>query len=171
MTNDNDYKDFADSVAPSANAKILDGIHLKISQEKPSIANTAMQMGLIHIASSLITLMICPQFGVRIFFEGHGLMGLFMRAGSQACFLFCGAFYLGVTFLIARNFMQPDSWILIRKVRALFAGALALLSMGALTMIGQKLSFELGLMWFLGAYVSAWLTSLPHPRRSLISNG
>lgn len=167
----NDFKEFTEIKASAANSKLLDDVHLKIAQEKPALSHVAMQIGAIHLLSSFVTLLICPQFGVRLFFDGHGLMGFFMRAGSEACFIFCGAFYLGVTFLIARNTLQPDAWIMIRKVRVLFAVVLAFLSMGALTMIGNKLSFEMGLMWFLGAYVGAWITSLPHPKRSLISNG
>ena len=144
---------------------VLDKIHAQIRAERPTIAATALKLFAIHVVSSVLTLTVCPQFGFRLFFQGHGLMEFFMRAGSQGCFLFCGGFYLGTSFLLARFLLDYDSWVLIRKVRVLFAGVLALVSMGVLSMLGSALSFELGLMWFLGTYLGAWLASLPSPAR------
>jgi hypothetical protein len=88
-----------------------------------------------------------------------------MRAGLQGGYLFCGSFYLGASFLLARFVLSPDAWILLRRLRAPFAGLLALLSMAALTNLGHAVPFELGLMWFLGTYLGAWLISLPPPLR------
>lgn len=131
----------------------------------PSALSVAVKMGLIHVFSSLLTLMVCPQFGFRLFFEGHGLMHYFMKAGSVACFALCGAFYLGSTLWISKIFLGEFEWELVRKHPGLSLGALSLISIGLFSMISHTLNFEIGLVWLLGALVSGIVplrTSVSH---------
>lgn len=131
----------------------------------PRLSTVAVKLVLIHLASSALTLMACPQFGLRLFFSGHGLMHYFMKAGSVACFGFCGAFYLGTTFWIAKIFLGEFEWVIVRKNAVLGLGALSLLSLGTFSMLSQELNFEVSFVWLLGAIVSAsipLLTSVRH---------
>jgi RNA polymerase sigma factor (sigma-70 family) len=120
----------------------------------PPFALVATKMGCIHLLSSILTLMACPQFGLRLFFEGQGLMHYFMQAGNVACFAFSGAFYLGASFWIAKVFLGEFEWALLRRNSAMFLSALALISLGAFSLIMQNITFENGLVWVLGALVS-----------------
>lgn len=165
-----EFSDFKNSESKSSHNKMtLEKVHEQILAEAPRLSMVLAQLLGLHLISSLITLMICPQFGIRLFFDGHGLMSFFMQAGTQGCFLLCGLFYLGTSFAAARLFFNHEEWIFIRKTRVLSATVLALLSMGVLKMYGEELNMQLSAMWFLGAYLGSWLASVPRLR--VISKG
>jgi hypothetical protein len=157
-----DFESFLESGHAQLEPSALENLKKEIF---PSLSKIALKVGLIHLASSLLSLMACPQFGFRLFFSGHGLMHYFMKAGSVACFAFCGAFYLGASFWIAKIFLGEFEWAVLRKNSALSLSALSLLSLGAFSMMTQELSFEAGFVWLLGALVSGaipLLTSVSH---------
>ncbi|MGZ3804605.1 MAG: hypothetical protein ACXVB4_10370 [Pseudobdellovibrionaceae bacterium] len=147
-------KDFA-SFLESGQSQLDPSVLEKIKKEIfPRPSAVALKMGLIHLLSSVFTLMACPQFGLRLFFSGHGLMHYFMKAGSLACFAFCGAFYLGATFWAAKIFLGEFEWEVLRKNPALSLGGVALLSLGVFSMISHDLNFEAVFVWLLGACLS-----------------
>lgn len=157
-----DFESFLESGHAQLDATVLDTLKKEIF---PSLSSVAVKLGLIHLVSSVLTLMACPQFGLRLFFEGHGLMHYFMKAGSVACFGFCGAFYLGTTFWIAKLFLGEFEWAVLKKNSVLSLGALSLLSLGVFAMInGHELTFEVGFVWLLGAIVSATIPLLTQVR-------
>ncbi len=161
-----DFESFLESGHAQLEPSSLESLKKEIF---PSISNVALKMGLIHLASSILTLMACPQFGLRLFFGGHGLMHYFMKAGSIACFAFCGAFYLGSSFWIAKIFLGEFEWALLRKNSILTLGILSLLSLGAFSIMSRELNFEVGFVWFLGAVISGAIPLLTDVRhRSLI---
>jgi len=148
-----DFESFLESGHAQLESSVLDSLKKELF---PSFSSVAIKLGLIHLASSVLTLMACPQFGLRLFFEGHGLMHYFMKAGSVACFALCGALYLGATFWIAKIFLGEFEWAAVRKNAVLSMGTISLLSLGAFAMInGPELNFEVGFVWLLGAIVSA----------------
>jgi hypothetical protein len=146
-----DFESFLESGHAQLPSSALDQLKKELF---PPLSAVATKMGLIHLLSSVLTLMACPQFGLRLFFEGHGLMHYFMQAGSVACFAFCGAFYLGTSFWIAKIFLGEFEWAVMRKNAALFLGAVSLISLGVFSMIDPDFTFEIGLVWLLGAIVS-----------------
>lgn len=152
-----DFESFLESGPQRLNPAVLGNIKKEIF---PPLSTVAVKMGLIHLVSSVFTLMACPQFGLRLFFEGHGLMHYFMKAGSVACFSFCGAFYLGASFWIAKIFLGEFEWEVLRKNAVLSLGALSLLSLGTFSMMSPELHFEAGFVWFLGAVLSGALPLL-----------
>lgn len=156
-----DFESFLESGHAQLPASSLENLKKEIF---PSLSHVAMKLGLIHLASSILTLMLCPQFGFRLFFEGHGLMYYFMQAGNVACFGFCGAFYLGTSFWLAKIFLGEFEWLLLRKNSVLALASLSLLSLGAFSMLGHELSFEVGFVWLLGALVSAAIPLLTQVR-------
>ena len=157
-----DFESFLESGHAQLEPTVLDSLKKEIF---PSLTNVAMKLGLIHLVSSMLTLMACPQFGLRLFFEGHGLMHYFMKAGSVACFGFCGAFYLGSTFWIAKIFLGEFEWVVLKKNSVLSLATVALVSLGAFAMINcHELTFEVGFVWLLGAIVSASIPLLTQVR-------
>jgi hypothetical protein len=164
-----DFESFLESGHAQLDSEALD--HLK-KEIFPSLSQVAIKLGVIHLVSSFMTLMACPQFGLRLFFEGHGLMHYFMKAGSVACFGFCGAFYLGATFWIAKFVLGEFEWNVLKKNSVLSLSTIALVSLGAFAMFNSReLTFEVGFVWLLGAIVSATIPLLTQVRhRPLFKN-
>lgn len=164
----NDFNDFISSSESPAPQRLLGKIQHEIQRTTPGLLEVIVLLGGIHFLSSVLSLAACPQFGVRLFFEGHGLDHLFMHAGHEACFFLCGFFYLGLTFLLARWALPKDAWLVLKKSRFATVTALGLLSMGSLSIIGHTLSFELSVIWFFGAYLGATLPFGGFNKRKLV---
>lgn len=169
--NKNDFNEF---LAPSEKGSsshsprhLIIKVQDKISAELPSLFEVFTLLGLVHLLASVVSLAACPQFGIRLFFDGPALDHFFMPLGHEACFFLCGFFYLGSSFLFAKIVFPTDAWIVLKKSRFISVTALGLLSMGTLSMIGHALSFELSLIWFFGAYLGAWLPFKLQNLRSL----
>lgn len=164
-----DFEDFlkTDTVVPSEH------VHRRLQQvvleEAPRTTTTAMKLAGTHLAASIITLTACPQFGLRLFYDGHGLMHYFMDLGDAACWFLCGFFYLSVTALMARFVLQPGDWGLLRQRRMLWMPSLIALTMGALIMMSGEFSVQYGLMWALGSGAALWLFS-PGPLHFAVSS-
>lgn len=161
-----DFESFLESGHAQLAPEALDNLKKEIF---PSLSHVAIKLGLVHLVSSFLTLMACPQFGMRLFFEGHGLMHYFMKAGSVACFGFCGAFYLGTTFWIAKFVFGEFEWSVLKKNSVLSLATIALVSLGAFAMFNiqlnsHELTFEVGFVWLLGAIVSATIPLLTQVR-------
>ncbi|WP_413561368.1 hypothetical protein [Bdellovibrio sp. HCB209] len=157
----NDFESFKNEVSETSGSSfVLNKIQAEIARTAPKKSSVAFKMGAIHLGSSLVTLMACPQFGTRLFFEGEGLMDVFMKISPMFCQAFCGAFYLSVTFVIARLLLSYDEWLVINRSRGLSIGGLALLSLGVFAMLAQGISFEAGVFWIFGAIVAAEMASV-----------
>jgi hypothetical protein len=157
-TNNNDFNEFND-LTPADNSsyqrKLLLKLNNQVTAELPHISEVILLIGLTHIIASFISLALCPQFGVRLFFQSAGLDSYFMPLGHEACFFMCGFIYLGGTFFLASLIFPTDAWIVLKQSRFLIITAFGLISMGTLTMIGHSASIELSTIWFLGSYLGA----------------
>jgi len=78
------------------------------SDLSPGHVEMAVRVGRIHVLSSLLSVAVCPQFGVGPLGGGHGLMGFFMRFGDIGCAIGCGAFYMGFTVALSHALLGPD---------------------------------------------------------------
>lgn len=157
----NEFKEFTQETKTNGSEKNLLSILDQIQKSLPSIPAVFGQLLLVHGFSSLLTLIACPQFGMRVFFpaEAQSLMDVFMVLGHEACFFLCGVFYLGSSFLFAKWILSSDSFLVIKRSRFVMVMSLALLSLGFFRMWGDALSFELTFLWFLGAYLGASLST------------
>ncbi|WII71802.1 hypothetical protein QJS83_15160 [Bdellovibrio sp. 22V] len=156
-----DFESFAnDTATESGSSFVLSKIHSQLKKELPSPWRVASKLGLAHLAGSFVTLMSCSQFGVQLFFDGGGLMHLFMKISPSFCYAFCGALYFSISFLIARMTLRPDEWLMIARSKVLSISSLALVSLGGLSLVSHEVNFETGLLWLFGAAVGGELVTL-----------
>ncbi len=142
---------------PSAalTSRILGDAHRALH---PSAWRVFTKLAGIHFAVALLTLSVCPQFGFRIFGEGHGLMHTFMQFGVVGCMAACGAFFVGTSVLVASLLLLPEEIRVLRQRRALQLGSLTTLSLGAFFMANTTIVAHLGLIWAAGSVFGGLLT-------------
>lgn len=156
----NEFASFSEETPERGSDFILQRIHSQIALEKPSFRKVALKIGGAHLLGSFITLMACSQFGVRLFFQGGDLMHVFMRISPLLCEAMCGALYFVLSLLAARFILTAEEWIQVQKSRTLTIASLALLSLGAFSLVSHEVNFETGLMWFFGAALGGELISV-----------
>ncbi len=143
-----------ESLSPVLHDRIANTYSLIIKKMNPSLSSLTRKVLLTHLFASLVTLSLCNQMGIRLFFSGPGLMEYFMNFGYWACMGFCGAFYMGSTFLVLPFVTSLDERNFYKKQLPLLVGGLSALSLLSLTLIGSSVSFGLVLIWLLGAEIS-----------------
>lgn len=156
----NDFTIFSEETSERGSDLILQRIHSQIALEKPTLRKVALKIGAAHLLGSFVTLMACSQFGVRLFFEGGDLMHLFMKVSPLLCEAMCGALYFVLSILAARFILTAEEWIQVQKSRTLLIASLALVSLGAFSLVSHEVNFETGLMWFFGAALGGELISV-----------
>ena len=157
-----DFESFVNDSSETVGAsRVLNKIHAEIAATAPKKSHVAIKLGGIHLASSAVTLMACPQFGVRLFFQGEGLMHYFMKISPLFCQSFCGAFYLATTIILARLLLSYDEWLVLMRSRVLTIGSVALVSLGVFAMLARGISWEAGVFWIFGATLAGEVASLP----------
>ncbi|MFL5813890.1 MAG: hypothetical protein ACJ763_09965 [Bdellovibrionia bacterium] len=152
-----EYQEFLnkqESPPKKASEQILAQIHQDLH---PSVWKTFSKLSLIHFAVALVTLSICPQFGIRLLGEGMGLMHVFMGLGDLGCPLACGFFFTGTTLLVASLVLRPEEIRALRRNRFTEALALTLLSLGFFVMIRAEIALGFALLWMLGSIIGSLL--------------
>ena len=157
-----DYEVFTSGDHPAGSSFILAQIHEKLNL--PSPWKAATKLGVAHLLSSVVILSACAQFGVRLFFPGHGLMHYFMQISPTFCMSFCGALYLATTFLIARGLLTRDEFLVIYRSKVLSILSVALISLGGFALVSHEVTFQAGILWLFGAVVGAEFASLSKTR-------
>lgn len=109
------------------------------------------KISLIHFAVGIITLSLCPQFGIRIFGQGLGLIHFFIMLGTYGCIVVCGAFFVGTSLFASSLILSRDELRVLRKHRSFHISALVLLSLGAFIMAGAEILFIFALAWAVGS--------------------
>lgn len=103
----NEFKEFmtSDRTPPHAlTQSVFDRIERTI---EPPLNHVLPRFFGVNIAVALLTLTICPQFGIGPVGGGHGIAAFFMEINMTACALFCGSFFIGFSTLIATFFLSP----------------------------------------------------------------
>lgn len=154
-----DFEDFK-TVEPMSPPPILsDRIFARVQNDlNPSPWKVFAKLSIIHFLSALVTLSICPQFGVRALGEGMGLMHYFMSLGTYGCMVACGSFFLGSTVLVAMLLLRPEEVRVIRSHRLSELGTLTGLSMGFFLMLEVEFVLGFFLAWALGSFAGGVLT-------------
>ncbi|MEN0058984.1 MAG: hypothetical protein AAGB31_09125 [Bdellovibrio sp.] len=166
----NDFESFVqNSSQESGSRHILNQVRQQIEKERPLRSQVITKMAIAHSIGTVVTLMSCEQFGLRLFFSGEGLMHYFMQISPTFCMSFCGALYFAISFLCARFILQPEEWLLIMRSRILSISLLALVTLGAFAIFSHEMRPENILLWFLGASLGGEgvsLLRLPHRIKS-----
>ena len=98
--------------------KILHSIKSKVI---PATIPLLLKIFILHLFAAIISLSLCPQFGVKLFNFDINLMSSFMIFGMTLCQFLCGAFFSSLSTLIIwigltrdeRHFIKfHKSWIL-----------------------------------------------------------
>jgi hypothetical protein len=152
-----EYQEFLNKQEPPPN-KVSEQLFAHIHQElHPSVWKTFSKLSLIHFVVALITLSICPQFGIRLLGDGMGLMSAFMKLGDLGCPLACGFFFTGTTLLAASLVLRPEEIRALRRNRFTELVALTLLSLGFFVMIRAEIALGFALLWIIGSIVGSLL--------------
>jgi hypothetical protein len=154
----NEFEDFknAESVTPPQG--VSDQILARVQNNlNPSAWRVFAKLAGIHVVTALVTLSICPQFGIRVFGSGTGLMGYFMSLGKYGCMVACGCFFLGSSVLVAIALMRPEEIRVIRSRRLFELGALTLLSLGFFIMLQAQVVLGIFVAWTFGSLLGGIL--------------
>jgi hypothetical protein len=74
----------------------------------PRIPGILWKVAGLHLVAALVSLAICPQFGIGPFGGDTGLMALLMNWGWAACAAGCGAAFMMGTGILSALFLTPD---------------------------------------------------------------
>lgn len=147
-----DYQEFMASSDVKPPEKLRDSIFSVVHRDlNPNPWQIFAKISLIHFFVGVVTLSLCPQFGVRVFGEGMGLMHLFTAFGTYGCMAACGAFFVGSSLLVSAFILNRDELRVLRKHRLLQVAAITLLSLGAFIMADAEILLGFGLAWAVGS--------------------
>lgn len=152
-----DFESFAADTSPAASPRLLTGLQEKLAGELPSPWTVALKLGGIHTLSTLLTMTSCSQFGLRLFNTGHDLMHTFMNISPTFCETFCGAYYLAITFLLARFLLAREEWLVLLRNRTLSIASVSFISLGVFSALSHEVTWSSALLWIFGATLGAEL--------------
>ena len=72
----------------------------------PSKLQVLQKSLVLHMASLIVTLSVCPQFGLGPLGGGHGIMHIVMDYGELACAAFCAGFFFSNSLAFMWIFMS-----------------------------------------------------------------
>jgi hypothetical protein len=114
------------------------------------------KIAILHLASSLVTLSLCQQFGIKLM-GGFDLMHVFMGAGLFLCQIFCGAFYFGSSTLLIAVLLPRHEFVWVKN-HAWSLGLVTLVSsMVLLSIMGEAFGSLYLAAWFVGAALTGSL--------------
>jgi hypothetical protein len=147
-----DYLEFLNSEGFAPSLALTEKLKNNIFQDlHPNFWLVLSKLALIHLVSAVVTLSLCPQFGFGLFGVEMGLMHFFNLFGDYVCFALCGAFFIGMTLLIASFLLRPEETRQIRKYWPLQISALILLSLGFFIMVEAEIIFGFASLWIFGS--------------------
>jgi len=156
--NPNDFNDFASAhLEPprDLNEKLL----LRVNHElHPPLIQVFAKVASIHFIVGMLTLLVCPQFGVRILGDGMGLMNQFMIFGDLGCRVACGLFFFSSSMLVAALLLRREEMKALRQNQILGVSTLALLSLGVFTMAHAEVVAGFAIAWLFGSVLGGWMS-------------
>jgi hypothetical protein len=172
--NKKDYEDFIESVGEIKSPSVLDRLMKTVEKElNPSQWTILFKLLTVHLFSSLVTLSICPQFGVRVFGKGHGIMEYFMYFGNNVCFLLCGTFFLGTTVIAFKFITSRPEWNAFKRYHLIYCISLSTSSLFVFAYFSANILLGLSIFWLIGAVFGAMaiikLASFPWKKVSFSS--
>ncbi len=142
------------SVPPTLTMRILGHVADDLN---PSAFAVFRKISFIQFLVGTFTLLFCPQFGISLT-SSQGLMPYLMKFGDSVCMLGCGALFTGLSFIIVSVALRPEEIRALKRNEVLQLVSLAALSLGSFVCVGGEIVITLGLVWALGAVLSAAVT-------------
>lgn len=139
---------------PIFTERIMDQIRKDLN---PAAWRVFAKVGFLHVFAGSLSLMLCPQFGMNPMHHG-GLMMVFMSMGPYPCMFACGAFFVGISALLAGLILRPEEVRVVRRTRVVQFGILSLLSIGVFLCMGAEIIGSLALAWVLGSVIGGLAT-------------
>ena len=130
------------------NEKILKEIKTRLN---PDLKILFLKLFVIHLITALLTLSICPQYGLSVFKISFNLMDTFMKIGPLFCDFACGTFFTSTSILTAFFILSRDELRVLRHKIFLATLTILLPSFGFLIMFNPELFFQFSLLWALGS--------------------
>ncbi len=153
-----EFKEFVESLnqrdsgpSRSSKEKIFQMVHEDLNPNSWLIFS---KISMIHFFVGMLTLAFCPQFGLKYFGEGTGLMSYFMGFGTYACMALCGGFFVGSSLLATGFILRVEELRVLRTHRILQVSSLVLLSLGAFTMARAEVILSFAAAWAFGSLVA-----------------
>lgn len=154
-----EFKEFLDEPAfgppASLSERVLSEVHKKLN---PNSWLVFSKLSLVHFFGGLITLSMCPQFGINLLGADLGLIKVFYRFGTYGCVTACGALFISLTTILALITLRPEE---IRKVRQLWflqIATLSLLSLGVFLMLDADILWSFAIFWIIGGLLGGLMT-------------
>lgn len=157
FSNQSDSMDSPVANSPLLKSKVFDLRSSISTRLNPPWSRLFKKLAVVHVLTSLITLSLCSQMGVRLFFDGPGLMEAFMVFGFWTCMGLCGAFYIGASFLTLALFVDLDERNKFQRKIPLVVSLLSIVSLGFLLLWGASVSLAVALVWLAGAELAGIL--------------
>lgn len=111
------------------------------------------KLSFLHLIGGMLTLIVCPQFGINIFGHDYGITRYLFKLGPYGCTIACGALFIGVTVTLAVVFLAHAEIGKIKKHWPLQILAIGLLSLGSFIMLDADILFSFGLAWIVGGFI------------------
>jgi len=157
-----EFEDFSANSGVAPPSGVSARVKLKIDADlNPDLKRVLLESLGLQAVSGAVTLLFCPQFGIGPLGGGRGLMGFVESYGHAVCGLFCGAFFMSLTVILAPFWLgSPVRRVLSRNALAM-AGLLVLSSLFALLLLTLMVRGEIPHLHpeFLLAWVGAALLS------------
>ena len=121
-----EFQIFLSSPEVASPLAVGENILSKVEKDlNPSFQSVFSKVLAVHAVTSLISLSLCSQFGIRAL-PVLDLMNSFMKiAGESICMMVCGALYLGLSALMISFMLGSDELRLVRKHKTLQVTLLA----------------------------------------------
>ena len=137
------------------NQKILNDIKSRLN---PDLKVLFSKLLIIHLTTALVTMSICPQFGIAFFRSNLNLMDVFMKISPQFCDLACGIFFTTMSILSALLVLSRDELRALRHRKILTSLLITLSSIGLLIMLSPQLFIEFTLLWIIGSLAGSLIS-------------
>lgn len=109
---------------------------------------------LIHTVVGSLSFAACHQFGLNPFRTQTSLMDLFMRIGGHSfCMIFCGIFFMSITYLLANLFLNLEELETIKRHKLRQTGIMGMVSLVAFHFFGAQLVATFAFLWIVGALI------------------